>query len=429
MGTDPVFRSVENGANPDAVDVLIVGGGHAGAQAAIVLRNLKFAGTIAIATEEPELPYERPPLSKDYLAGAKTFDRLLLRPPAFWVERAVQISTGQRIVAIDTARKQARTEDGRTINYGTLIWAAGGRARQLTVPGAEFPGVHIVRSRADIDAITARLDRVQNVVVAGGGYIGLEAASVLRKLHKSVTLVEMQARLLSRVAGKEIAEFYADVHRQQGVVIHTNVAIERIEGDSQCGVSGVRLSSGELLPADLVIVGIGIVPNIEPLAAAGAVTTNGVHVDELCRTSIPDIYAVGDCAAHVNAFAGGERIRLECVQNANEQATCVAKTLTGQPTAYIGVPWFWSDQYDLKLQMVGLSLGHDTTVVRGDPASRSFAVAYLKRGQLIALDCVNATRDYVQGRKLITDGVHPDLAALADASIPLKDVRCELKQP
>lgn len=401
-------------------DVLIVGGGHAGAQTAIALRNLKYSGSITLVTDEPELPYERPPLSKDYLAGAKTFDRLLLRPPAFWTERAIRIENERRVTALDGARSTALTADGLAIRYGALVWAAGGRARQLSCRGGNLAGVYTVRTRADIDAISARLATVSNVVVAGGGYIGLEAAAVLRKLDKNVTLVEMLPRLLSRVAGPEISDFFATEHRAHGVVIRIGVAVECVEGGDR--VTGVRLSSGELLPADMVIVGIGIIPNVEPLLAAGAIGANGVHVDEHCRTSLPNVYAIGDCAAHVNAFAGGERIRLESVQNANEQGTTVAKNLAGLTTPYHSVPWFWSDQYDLKLQTAGVALGYDTTVLRGDPASRSFSVAYLKRGQLIALDCVNATRDYVQARKLIADGAIPDARALADAAIQLKDV-------
>jgi len=405
-----------------STNVLIVGGGHAGAQAAIALRNAKFAGSITILTDEPDLPYERPPLSKDYLAGTKSFDRLWLRPPNFWSERAIEIQNGKRVIAIETSHKRVHTSDGSQLSYEKLIWAAGGRARQLPCGGNSLPGVHTVRTRADIDAITARLAKVRNVVVAGGGYIGLEAAAVLRKLGKNVTIVEMLPRVLSRVAGPEIAEFFTSEHRAHGVVVRTGVALECVEGDVSSGTTGAQLSTGERLPAELVVVGVGIIPNVEPLIEAGAIGGNGVHVDEHCRTSLPDVYAIGDCAAHQNAFAGGDRIRLESVQNASEQAATAAKHIAGQPAPYHAVPWFWSDQYDLKLQMAGLSLGYDTTVVRGAPAARSFSVAYLKRGQLIALDCVNATRDYVQARKLIAEGARPDPAALANTELMLKDV-------
>jgi 3-phenylpropionate/trans-cinnamate dioxygenase ferredoxin reductase subunit len=381
-------------------DVLIVGGGHGGAQTALVLRNLKYTGSIAIATDEPELPYERPPLSKDYLAGVKPFERLLLRPAAFWNERDVQILTNQRIVRIEPAQKQAITAAGTALSYGTLVWAAGGRPRKLVCEGAELSGIHTIRRRADIDAISSQLTQVKNVVIVGGGYIGLEAAAVMTKFGKHVTLLEMQPRILSRVAGPEIAKFFTQEHRAHGVDIRTGVTLERIEGDS--AVTAVQLANGERIPADLVIVGIGIVPNVEPLLEAGAIGGNGVHVDEFCKTSLPDVYAIGDCAAHENVFAGNERIRLESVQNANEQGMTVAKLLTGTPTPYRSVPWFWSDQYDLKLQTAGLALGYDATTIQGDPATRSFSVSYLKNGQLIAMDCVNAIKEYVQARKAIT---------------------------
>jgi len=250
--------------------------------------------------------------------------------------------------------------------------------------------------------------------------IGLEAAAVLTKLGKSVTLLEMLSRVLSRVAGPEISEFYEREHRDHGVDVRTSTAVECIEGD-QTRVAGVRLTTGELVAAQLVIVGVGIIPNVEPLAAAGAICSNGVHVDEYCRTNLPDVYAIGDCASHHNHFAGGERIRLESVQNANEQAATVVKAISGHPAAYHSVPWFWSDQYDLKLQTVGLSFGYDTTIVRGDPTTRSFSVAYLRDDRILALDCVNATRDYVQGRKLVMDGVHIQAERLANPAVALKD--------
>jgi 3-phenylpropionate/trans-cinnamate dioxygenase ferredoxin reductase subunit len=400
--------------------VLIVGGGHAGAQAAIALRNAKYAGSITIVTDESELPYERPPLSKDYLAGVKPFERLLLRPASFWTERSISILTNHRVTRVDPIANSVTTLNGLELRFDVLIWAAGGRARKLVIPGAELAGVHNVRTRADIDAIITRLPHVQHVVIIGGGYIGLEAASVLRKLGKAVTILEMLPRILSRVAGPEISAFYSKEHCEHGVDVRTDVAVDRIEGDEH--VTGVRLACGEVLAAELVIAGIGIVPNVEPLIEAGAIGTNGVHVDEFCRTSLNGVYAIGDCAAHINAFAGGERIRLESVQNANEQAGAVAKSIASQLTPYHAVPWFWSEQYELRLQMAGVSLGYDTAVMRGDPSAKSFSVAYLKRGQLIALDCVNATRDYVQARKLIADGAMLELGALADSQIALKDV-------
>lgn len=407
-------------ADADRYDVLIVGGGHAGAQAAIALRQNKFEGSIAIASDEPELPYERPPLSKEYLAGEKTFDRLLIRPETFWAEREVSLLLGRQVTAVDADAHRVTTADGASIGYGKLIWAAGGRPRRLACAGHDLARVHAVRSRADVDRMMDELATTSRVVVIGGGYIGLEAAAVLAKLGKQVVLLEALDRVLARVAGEEISRFYEADHRDHGVALRTGVGVDCILGDT--AATGVRLSDGEVIPADMVIVGVGILPAIEPLAEAGAAAGNGVEVDEFCRTSLPDIYAVGDCAAHENRFAAGSRVRVESVQNATDQATTAVKHIVGAAEPYAAVPWFWSNQYDLKLQTVGLSIGHDERVVRGDPAARSFSVVYLREGQVIALDCVNAVKDYVQGRKLVAQGMTPDKARLADAGVPLKEL-------
>jgi 3-phenylpropionate/trans-cinnamate dioxygenase ferredoxin reductase subunit len=399
-------------------DVLIAGAGHAGAHTAAGLRAHGFTGSIALLSNEPELPYERPPLSKDYLAGTKPFERILLRPPQFWNERRIEVINEQCVVAIDAARRQVRTHAGSSFQYGKLVWATGGRARVLSCSGATLAGVHAVRTRADVDRLLLELAGAQRIVILGGGFIGLEVAAVLSKSGRQVTLLEALPRVLARVSGEAISNFYEAEHRARGIELRTSVSVACVEGVERA--SGVRLSTGEVVPADLVVVGIGILPNIEPLIEAGAVTSNGVHVDELCRTSLDDVYAVGDCAAHVNTFAAGARIRLESVHNAHEQAATVAKALSGQPVPYHSLPWFWSDQYDLKLQTIGIATGYDATVLRGDPGTRSFSVAYLRDGQIAAFDCVNAARDFVQGRKLI--GARVDSTRLADASVALKEL-------
>lgn len=401
-------------------DVLIVGAGHAGAQAAIALRQNKFEGSVAIIGDEPELPYERPPLSKEYFAGEKAWERLLIRPAAFWAERAVAMLLGRRVASVYPGAKEVRTEDGETIGYGSLIWATGGKPRMLPCGGHHLSGVHTVRTRADADAMLAELDGVERVVVIGGGYIGLEAAAVLSKFGKQVTVLEALNRVLARVAGEPLSRFYEVEHRAHGVTVRLNETVAGIEGETQ--VTGVKLADGEVVPAEMVIVGIGIVPAVQPLLDAGAQGGNGVLVDEQCRTTLPDIYAVGDCALHSNGFASGAAIRLESVQNANDQATVAVKTILGIEARYDAVPWFWSNQYDLKLQTVGLSIGYDDLVVRGRPEDRSFSVVYLRGGRVIALDCVNATKDYVQGRKLVVEGVSIDPARLADAGVPLKEM-------
>jgi 3-phenylpropionate/trans-cinnamate dioxygenase ferredoxin reductase subunit len=407
----------------NAAEVVIVGSGHAGAQAAIALRQAGFAESIAMVGDEPELPYERPPLSKEYFAGEKPFERLLIRPLAFWQQRQVTMLLGRRVTAVDPQAHQVAFADGGTLRYRSLIWATGGSPRKLTCPGHDLKGVHTVRTRADVDLMKHELDATERVVVIGGGYIGLEAASVLTKLGKRVVLLEALNRVLARVAGDDLSRFFEAEHRAHGVDLRTSIAVESLIGENG-KVAGVRLGDGEIIPADMVIVGIGIVPAVQPLIEAGAQCGNGVLVDTHCRTSLPDVYAIGDCAAHANRFAQGAIIRLESVQNANDQANTAVKAILGTPADYDAVPWFWSDQYDLRLQTVGLSTGYDEAVIRGEVHARSFSVVYLKQGKVIALDCVNATRDYVQGRKLVTERAAPDRDKLADPAIPLKDLCC-----
>jgi 3-phenylpropionate/trans-cinnamate dioxygenase ferredoxin reductase subunit len=402
-------------------DVLIVGAGHAGAQAAQGLRQLKYTGSIGLLGDEPEAPYERPPLSKDYLLGEKTFERILIRPTSFWPEHNVELLSGRRAVGVDPAAHTVTLEGGETLGYGVMVWATGGAARRLNCAGHDLTGVHTVRTRADVDRMLDELAATERVVVVGGGYIGLEAAAGLTKLGKHVTVLEAADRVLGRVAGEPLSRFYEAEHRAHGVDLRTGVAVDCIE-EKDGRATGVRLSTGDVMPAQMVVVGVGIVPAVAPLLAAGAKGGNGVEVDAVCRTSLPDVYAIGDCALHANAFADGAKIRLESVQNANDQARVVAKAITGVAEPYHAVPWFWSNQYDLRLQTVGLSTGYDQTVVRGEVSARSFSIVYLAQGRVIALDCVNATKDYVQGRALVTGRVSVDPELLADAATPLKEM-------
>ncbi len=403
-------------------DIVIVGTGHGGAQAAIALRQHGFEGSILLVGRDSEPPYERPPLSKEYLIGDKPFERILIRPPQFWPERAIELMLGSTVTKVDPAAKSVAVTGGEAVSYGTLIWAAGGDPRRLSCPGAQLGGIHAVRDKSDTDRLRAELDAdARQAVVIGGGYIGLEVTAALRKRGCEVTVIEKESRLLARVAGAELAGFYEAEHRSHGVDIRLGTEIEAFEGDGD-RITAVRLSGGEELPCDMAIVGIGIVPAIGPLIAAGAAGANGVDVDQFCRTSLPDIYAIGDCAAHANRWANGAVIRLESVQNANDMANTVARAICGYPQPYTAMPWFWSNQYDLRLQTVGFNMGYDAAVLRGDPAERSISVIYLRNGQVIALDCVNRTKDYVQGRKLIEAKATVEPERLMDAEVPLKEM-------
>lgn len=403
-------------------DAIIVGTGHGGAQAALALRQNGFEGSIAMIGRDKEPPYERPPLSKEYLARDKEFERILIRPASFWADKDVELVLEAQVVAVDADAQTVTLHDGRRLTYGELIWSAGGSPRKLTCPGANLSGVHAVRDKADVDAIMNQLDNgAKRAVVIGGGYIGLEAAAVLRKLGCDVVLLEALDRVLARVAGEELSRFFEEEHRRQGVDLQLGAMVDCLTGDGS-NVTGVKLANDTVIPCEIVIVGIGIVPAAEELVAAGANGPNGVAVDAFCRTNLPHVHAIGDLALHANAFADDAMIRLESVQNANDMANTAAKDICGNPVSYHATPWFWSNQYDLKLQTVGLSTGHDQTVLRGDPATRSFSVIYLKGGKVIALDCVNAIKDYIQGRKLVESRAEIAPEMLADAATPLKQM-------
>ncbi|MDZ4306324.1 FAD/NAD(P)-binding oxidoreductase [Allopontixanthobacter sp.] len=406
----------------DHADVIIVGTGHGGAQAAIALRQNGFEGSVILLGREKDPPYERPPLSKEYFAGEKPFERIQIRPVQFWADKSIDLRLGCYVAEVDGMNHTITLSDGTKLTYRKLIWAAGGDPRRLSCPGADLAGVHSVRNRADVDRMVAELaGGPKRVVVIGGGYIGLEAAAVLRKLDHQVVLVEALPRVLARVAGQELSDFYQAQHRAHGVDLRLETTVDRLEGDGG-KVTGVRLATGEIIPADMVVVGIGIVPAIGPLIAAGAAGGNGVDVDEFCRTTLDDIYAIGDCAAHANPYADNAVIRLESVQNAHDMAATAARAICGDKQPYNAFPWFWSNQYDLKLQTAGLSLDYDQTVLRGDPDAAKFSVIYLKEGRVIALDCVNSVKDYVQGRKLIEARLMPDPDILADTETPLKEL-------
>ncbi|MEP0189497.1 MAG: FAD-dependent oxidoreductase [Erythrobacter sp.] len=413
----------ENTGSSSAADIVIVGTGHGGAQAAIALRQQGHDDTIIMIGRDNAPPYERPPLSKEYLAGDKAFERIMIRPEKFWSDKGIELRLGSGVVEIDWMKHEVLLSDGSVISYRKLIWSGGGDPRRLPSPGANRKNVFYVRDKRDADAMMAALEAgAKKAVVIGGGYIGLEAAAVLLKLGCEVTLVESQDRLLARVAGKELSQFYADEHRRQGVDVRLEQGVTEVLGEEHTA-SGVKLDNDEVLPCDMIVVGIGIVPAVGPLIAAGAAGSNGVDVDMFCRTTLDDVFAIGDCAAHASPYANQRVIRLESVQNAHDMANTVAKAIQGDKEPYHALPWFWSNQYDLKLQTAGLNLDFDETVLRGDPENRKFTVIYMKEGRPIAFDCVNTMKDYVQGRKMLERGVDKiDPTLLADTDLQLKEL-------
>lgn len=404
----------------DVVDVLIVGAGHAGANCAMELRKAGFEGSVMLLSDETELPYERPPLTKDYFTGDRGGEQIRFRTAEAWLERGIEVRLAHRVEAIEPEAHRVRLADGATLQYGKLVWAAGGAPRRLACEGATLAGVHVIRAKHDIDALKADLAGREQVVIVGGGYVGLEAAASLTKLGGvRVTVVEAQDRLLARVAGEPLSAFIEGEHRARGVEIVTGAQVAALKGrDGR--VSAVELADGRSIAADLVIAGIGIVPTAQLLLDAGAQGGNGVDVDEQCRTTLPDVYAIGDCARRAHPLVAGAALRIESVPSALEHAQIVAASITGKPLPKPGVPWFWSTQYDLRIQMAGIPDGYDEVAVRGDLAARSFLVLYLRGGRLIALDAVNATKDYVQGRALLAADVTLTREQLEDLSVPLQ---------
>jgi 3-phenylpropionate/trans-cinnamate dioxygenase ferredoxin reductase subunit len=399
--------------------VVIIGAGEAGGQTAIALRQGGFAGRIVVIGDERYVPYERPPLSKAFLAGEAELERMYMRGPEFYPQNRIELRLATRVAAIDRAAKQAVLADGTRVAYDKLVIATGGRARKLSCPGAELPGVHDLRTIDDVLGYRDRLTAGARLVIVGGGYIGLEVAAVAIKRGCAVTVIEALPRVLSRVVAPEMSEFYAAVHRAAGVRIHTATSVSAFAGTG--AVERVVCTDGQSFPADLVIVGIGIVPNVELAQAAGLPCDNGIVVDEVARTADPDIYAVGDCTNHPNALLG-RRLRLESVPNALAQGKTAALHILGRPERYAEVPWFWSDQYDLKLQMTGLAEPGDSVVIRGSMAECKFSACYLRQGVFVACHAVNMAKDFLQSKKLIAARARPDPAKLADAAVALKDL-------
>lgn len=398
--------------------VVIIGGGQAGGQAALSLRQQGFEGAITIVGDEPYVPYERPPLSKSFLAGEVSEERMFMRPAAFYAEKSIVLLQKTTVTRIDRAARRVHLAQGEPLPYSKLVLATGGRVRRINCPGADLPGVHYLRGIDDVLAFRDRLTAGAKLVIVGGGYIGLEVAAVAIKRGCKVTVLEMQPLVLNRVVAPEMSRFYTDVHRAAGVDIRTSTAVTAFEGVGKVE----RVICGDsVVAADIVIVGIGIVPNVELAADAGLAVDNGIVVDDCTRTADPDIFAAGDCTNHPNVIIGG-RLRLESVPNALAQGKAAAHAILGNPQAVTEVPWFWSDQYDLKLQMTGLSKPGDQIVIRGSMATRKFSACYLRAGVFVACQAVNMAKDFLQSKKLIAARARPDPLRLADPALALKDL-------
>jgi 3-phenylpropionate/trans-cinnamate dioxygenase ferredoxin reductase subunit len=392
---------------------VIVGASHAAAQLATSLRQGGWSDRISIVGEEPIPPYHRPPLSKAYLAGEKHSDELLIRPAAFYQKNEVDLVLGNRVTGLDRSNRQIVLHDGGTIPYTRLALTTGARVRKLeSLPGHGLDGVFYLRDLGDVDQVRGYVGAGKSAVIIGGGYIGLETAASMRKLGMEVTVLEALPRVLQRVTAPEVSAFYSRVHGEEGVKIVTEASVEALEGDEK--VQQVRLGDGSTLAADLVVIGVGVMPATELAEQAGLDVDNGIVVDEFARTSDPDIVAAGDCTSHYNPIYD-RRLRLESVQNATDQAKVAANTICGKLEPYNALPWFWSDQYDLKLQIAGLSQGYDRVVLRGSPESgRSFAAFYFEGERLLAVDAVNRPREFMLARKALAAGNSANPELLAD---------------
>ena len=397
---------------------VIVGASHAAAQLGATLRQTGWEGNISIVGDEAIPPYHRPPLSKTYLAGEKHSDELLIRPAAFYKNLDIDLLLGTRATAIDPHTKNLSLHDGGTIPYSKLALTTGARVRKLELPGHDQRGVFYLRDLKDVDRIRSFIGPGKSAVIIGGGYIGLEAAASMRKLGMKITVLEAMARILQRVTAPQVSSFYRRVHTEEGVNVITEAAVESLEGDGT--VSGVKLADGNRLDADLVIIGVGVLPNTELADFAGLAVDNGIVVDEFARTSEPDIVAAGDCTNHYNPIYK-RRLRLESVQNATDQAKTAANTLCGKLEPYNTLPWFWSDQYDLKLQIAGLSQGFDRVVIRGDSGTgRSFAAFYFSADRLLAVDAINRPKEFMSVRRALVLGQSVDPEKLADESVEIQ---------
>lgn len=399
--------------------IVIVGAGQAAAQAIQTLQANEFDGKIALIGDEAYVPYERPPLSKGLLAGEIELEKLFFKKPAYFAEKGIDLRLKTSVTRIERAAKRLKLDDGSTLAYDQLLLATGARVRRISIPGADLSGVHYLRGIDDVLGIRAELAPGKRLVLVGAGYIGLEVAAVAQKLGTQVTVLEMMDRVMARVVAPAVSAFYDQVHRAAGVDIRLQTGVVAFEGDGR--VTAVVTDKGDRVAADMVIVGIGVVPNVELAKDAGLAVDNGIVVDDCCHTSDSDIFAAGDVTNHPSALMG-RNIRLESVQNAVSQGRAAALAMLGKPEPYNEVPWFWSDQYDLKLQIAGLSEPTDEAIVRGDPATRKFSVAYLRDGVFVAINTINMLKDFLPAKKLIAEKRVVDKTKLADPNVSLKEL-------
>ena len=400
--------------------IVIVGAGQAGGQAAVSLRQSGYEGALHLIGDEDAPPYQRPPLSKAYLKGKMERERLFLKPRQFYEDNRIELHTGTTVTAIDRTAREVTLSSGETLAYDALILATGSRPRALPIPGADLEPVLDLRNMNDIDQLKPLMLENRHIVIIGAGYIGLEAAAVASELGLKVTVLEMADRVLARVTSPIMSEFYQALHETHGVTVRTGVSCSRLEGEDGFVKTAV-LSDGERIDCDLVLAGIGILPNEEVASEAGIACKNGILVDRDCRTSDERVYAIGDCAFRPLVHYGREG-RLESVHNAIEQGKISAAHIMGKPRPLEDVPWFWSDQYDVKLQIAGLSQGYDEAVVRGEPSSKSFAVFYFHEGSLISVDAVNAPAEFLTAKKLIAAGAKILPETVQDTSVSMKEI-------
>jgi 3-phenylpropionate/trans-cinnamate dioxygenase ferredoxin reductase subunit len=397
--------------------VIVVGGGQAGSSCVAKLRNGGFDGQITLIGAEPNVPYQRPPLSKKYLLGDMDLERMYLRPMTFYQDQKIEMILGQRVSGVDSAAREV-TVGGRSLSYDALVLATGSVPRRLPVSiGGALDGVYVVRTLADVDAMAPECVAGRRVLIIGGGYIGLEAAAVAARLGLQVTLVEMAERILQRVACPETSDFFRALHQGHGVEIVEGVGLERLRGEGR--VSGAVLTDGRVLEVDFVIVGVGITPAVELAEMAGCPIDNGIWTDAQGRTSVAGIWAAGDCASF--PYRGG-RIRLESVPNAIDQAEVVAENIMGAGKDYVATPWFWSDQFDVKLQIAGLNVGYDRVVTRAGDKAGDVSFWYYRGDELLAVDAANEPRAYMVGKRLIEAGKSPAPALVGDTSVELKSL-------